>query len=183
MFAFLVVECIISIKPVYKVSASPYYCFCFNAEQEKSKQISQVKTMGGAGIEFSVSGENYIAVALYKDKDTAEKIASKNNGVVRQISLPLLTFYDKNQANDTKICYENISFYLSQLVDLSSEYDNGRATQSALKSGINNYLDFLQSNKLEYFPQIKESYEENLSAYIKFLACDLLFYSIDFFCQ
>ena len=139
--------------------------------------------MGGAGIEFSIDSENFIAVSLYKDREIAEKIATKNNGIVHQISLPLLTFYDKNQANDTKICYENISFYLSQLVDLSYEFDNGRATQTTLKNVINNYLDFIKSTQLDYFSKQTENNEQNGGAYIKFLACDLLFYARDFFCQ
>ena len=165
------------------MSANPYYCFCFNVEQEKQAQILQVKANGGAGIEFSIGEKSYIAVAVYKDKELADKIASKNNGIVRQISLPSLTFYDKNQANDTKISYDNISFYLSQLIDLSNEFDNRRATDSVLKSGIDRYIHFIQSSQFEYFPKNLENNEQNLGAHIKFLACDLLFYAVDFFSQ
>ncbi len=148
-----------------------------------TEEIFSIRANGGAGYILNKDGENFFVVSIYKDKKIAQAVTSQNNGVLQEISLPLLTFSDKTQANEQKKAYDTVLNTVETLLDLSLDFDNGRLSLDALKSRLETVKAYLRN---EVLPFSLSSFGEDItndSAFVKFLACEVLSCAVKYFAQ
>jgi len=173
-------------KIKYTVRGADYYCFCAlitNNESEAQEKSGEVKTKGGAGYIYSAD-KFYIIASTYTDKTQAEAIVKKNGGSVIACSLPTLSFFDKNKANEARNVYQKITEHASFLISLSYSFDIGKESVEGVQNELKLYETSIKTEAIDVFSSLtllRDS--ENVGVKVKYYICDLIFTAYKYFCQ
>lgn len=180
----LIVGLFFVVKPKYTVKGATYYCFCpyvTKTQTEAQTQAEEVRGKCGAGYVFEDGETYYVIASAYLNKDVAQKIASKNGGTVYEISLPTLSFYDKNQADEQSVAYTRIFGYASSLIMLSQDFDNARESVDSVLLEINRYEIAIKTEAHPIFSALTPKISGNCVVALKYYACDLIFSAYKYF--
>ncbi len=139
------------------VAAKPYYLLVKECnEQTVSASVGEVYSGGGAGIETSFDGKNFVVLAAYPHEDTAQKV--QNQLLQKGETIGILALQGKEISlvgSEARLAQEicdnrnTVEGCIVLLYSLANELEKGTLSQERAKGILNGVVKTLEKQRVE----------------------------------